>query len=115
MSSIEIQVQLDFFYKDVVSTYEETGEKATKDKDQTKTASSLHVLFVCLHIVCGVMKEVGESVDVNNGMNRFIYSFLAFSSFDYDQVVALSTAWADTLRNVKEFVTLELAMTQTDM
>ena len=46
MSSIEIQVQLDFFYKDVVSTYEETGEKATKDKDQTKTASSLHVLFV---------------------------------------------------------------------
>ena len=61
------------------------------------------------------MKQVVESVDVNNGMNRFIYSFLAFSSFDYDQVVALSTAWADTLRNVKEFVTLALAMTQTDM
>ena len=45
MSSIEIQVQLDFFYKDVVSTYEETGEKATKDKDQTKTASTC-CLFV---------------------------------------------------------------------
>ena len=70
MSSIEIQVQLDFFYKDVVSTYEETGEKSTKDKDRAKTSTSLHVLFVCLHTVCDVMREVGESVDVDNGKTR---------------------------------------------
>ncbi|KAK8794083.1 hypothetical protein WA171_003209 [Blastocystis sp. BT1] len=104
-SSIEIRVQLDYLYKDVVSVYETDGESATKDKDRSEISNSLNTLFICIQIVCSVMKEVGESVDTEN----------AFSSFDYDEVVALSTAWAESLRCIKEYVTLALGITRTDM
>lgn len=38
-----------------------------------------------------------------------------FSSFDYDTVINISTAWADTFKYVKEFVSLGLALAKTDM
>ena len=43
------------------------GESATKDKDRSEISNSLNTLFICIQIVCSVMKEVGESVDTENG------------------------------------------------
>ena len=43
------------------------GESATKDKDRSEVSNSLNTLFICIQIVCSVMKEVGESVDTENG------------------------------------------------
>ena len=40
---------------------------------------------------------------------------VAFTQFDYDTVIELSTAWADALRCVKEFISLALGVTKTDM
>lgn len=40
---------------------------------------------------------------------------VAFTKFDYDTIIELSTAWADALRCVKEFISLALGVTKTDM
>lgn len=38
-----------------------------KDKDRSEISNGLNTLFICIQIVCSIMKEVGESVDVDNG------------------------------------------------
>ena len=43
------------------------GELSAKDKDRSEVSNSLNALFICIQIVCSVMKEVGESVDTENG------------------------------------------------
>ena len=48
-----------------------------------------------------VMKEVGESVEQNNRGYLLGVSFVAFTNFDYDTIIELSSAWADSLRCVK--------------
>lgn len=64
-----------------------------------------------------IMKEVGESVETTNRFysHDVIIIIVAFTQFDYDTVIELSTAWADALRCVKEFISLALGVTKTDM
>ncbi|KAK8822707.1 hypothetical protein WA556_001600, partial [Blastocystis sp. ATCC 50177/Nand II] len=102
-ASIEVRVELDYLYKEGMQSYNEN--EVAKDKKGGCYDVALRNLFSCLHIVMGMITDVAASADEEN----------VFSSLDYDTVINISTAWADTFKYVKEFVSLGLALAKTDI
>jgi hypothetical protein len=62
-----------------------------------------------------VITVLGESVDSDNGLGLVCMLRLAFSSFDYDTVMMITTAWNDSLRCVKEFIIMATSFSKTDV
>ena len=46
MASIEIRVECDYLYKEVIQSYNESGEKQQKDKTEANHSVALRNLFV---------------------------------------------------------------------